>query len=143
MKKISLLAMAIFGLMFTAAAEEEWDVFAISFTDEVPVNAATTTIYGVKVGVPITAGPAPVYGVDCAVGWAGTQKVSGFQGSLGVADCKELSGLQLSLVNFGVKIAGVQLGVVNISEETAFQIGILNIIKKSPVVALPVINCRF
>jgi len=143
MKKISLFLVALLGLVFTASAGEDWDVFALTFTEDNPVNAGTTDIYGVKVGAPISAGPAGVYGVDCAVFWAGSQVVEGLQCSLVVADSKSLAGLQFAPMNFGVKVAGVQLGIVNIAEESAFQIGIVNIIKNSPVMVLPVINCRF
>lgn len=73
---------------------------------------------------------------------AGTDKVVGIQTSLISTVSEETTGLQFSLVNFSVKVAGVQLGIVNVADDESLQIGLLNFIKNSPVFCLPIVNVR-
>ncbi len=120
-----------------------WTFLSFSFTPDVPEDAAYTTVYGVKVGVPITGGPAPVNGVDAAIFYAGTDEVNGLQASLISTGGKWVTGIQFSLVNFSISVAGLQLGIVNVAEEEAFQIGLLNFIKGGSVYCLPIINVYF
>ncbi len=120
-----------------------WTFIAFSFGTDLPKEAATTAVYGVKVGAPASGGPAPVYGVEASVLWAGSDNIYGFQGSLIAAESKNLNGLQLSLVNFGVDVAGIQIGIVNFSENSGLQFGLLNHIKNSSIPWLPLINCKF
>ena len=108
----------------------DWTFIAFSFGTDVPADAATTSVYGVKIGVPATGGPAPVYGVDASILYAGTDEVNGVQASLITTDSKKTTGLQFSLVNFSVKVAGLQLGIVNI-------------IRNSPMPCLPIVNAFF
>ncbi len=124
------------------ADEAPWTFLQLSFGTDLPADAATTKVYGVKIGAPASGGPAPVYGVEGSVLLAGTEKVTGLQGSLITADAKEVTGIQLSLVNFSIRVAGVQIGIVNFAEDEAIQIGILNFIKNSSVPCLPVMNIR-
>ena len=69
-------------------------------------------------------------------------KVVGIQTSLISTVSEETTGLQFSLVNFSVKVAGVQLGIVNVADDESLQIGLLNFIKNSPVFCLPIVNVR-
>ncbi len=129
-----------------AAAPAEnygWTFIAFAFGTDLPSDAATTSVYGVKVGVPASGGPAPVYGVEASVLWAGTDSVDGVQCSLIATESEALNGLQLALVNFGKQVAGLQLGIVNFSKDSAFQIGLLNHIENSCVPWMPFINCKF
>ena len=126
-----------------AVQNYNWTFIAFAFGTDLPKEAATTSVYGVKVGIPASGGPAPVYGVEASVLWAGSDNIYGFQGSLIAADSKNLNGLQLSLVNFGVDVAGIQIGIVNFSENSGLQFGLLNHIKNSPIPWLPLINCKF
>lgn len=121
----------------------DWTFIAFSFGTDVPADAATTSVYGVKIGVPATGGPAPVYGVDASILYAGTDEVNGVQTSLITTDSKKTTGLQFSLVNFSVKVAGLQLGIVNVADDEAFQLGLVNIIRNSSVPCLPILNVRF
>ena len=93
--------------------------------------------------MPASGGPAPVYGVESSILYAGTDEVNGVQASLITTDSKETTGLQFSLVNFSVKVAGLQLGIVNIADDEAFQLGIVNIIRNSPMPCLPIVNAFF
>lgn len=121
----------------------DWTFIAFSFGTDIPADAATTSVYGVKIGVPATGGPAPVYGVDASILYAGTDEVNGVQASLITTDSKKTTGLQFSLVNFSVKVAGLQLGIVNVADDEAFQLGLVNIIRNSSVPCLPILNVRF
>ncbi len=121
----------------------DWTFIAFSFGTEIPADAATTSVYGVKIGVPAGGGPAPVYGVEASVLYAGTDEVNGVQTSLITTDSKRTTGLQFSLVNFSVKVAGLQLGIVNIADDEAFQLGVVNIIRNSSVPCLPIVNAFF
>ena len=56
-----------------------WDFLAFSFTADYPSSAALTPVCGVKVGIPISGGPAPVYGVDAAIFCAGSENLTGVQ----------------------------------------------------------------
>ena len=46
-------------------------------------------------------------------------------------------------MNNAKKVYGLQLGLVNLSEDAAFQIGLVNYIKNSKVPFLPILNVCF
>ncbi|MBR7104324.1 MAG: hypothetical protein IKC65_05225 [Lentisphaeria bacterium] len=142
MKKFLAIAVVAVLSVFSTSAEE-WDIFALSFTENAPADSALTDIYGIKVGAPISGGPAPVYGVEASVLWAGTLDVKGVKCSLIGTDGSSGAGLQLAIVNFIHRWSGLQLGIFNYATDESFQIGLVNIIKNSPVPFLPIINCRF
>ena len=56
---------------------------------------------------------------------------------------KAIGGLQFALLNFTDRMSGLQLGIVNIAEEQSFQLGLVNVIKNSPLPFFPIINFRF
>ncbi|MGF0038164.1 LA_2272 family surface repeat-containing protein [Victivallis vadensis] len=145
-KLLTGMALAVFAAIGAVGAEpvpnDDWSFITLAFTPTQPAAAATTTVCGVKVGLPMSGGPAPVYGVEASVFNAGTDKVVGIQTSLISTVSEETTGLQFSLVNFSVKVAGVQLGIVNVADDESLQIGLLNFIKNSPVFCLPIVNVR-
>ena len=148
MKKILAVAVVSVLALFSVYADDsssagEWDIFALSFTENAPADAALIDICGIKAGAPISGGSASVYGVEGAVFWAGTKNVYGVKCSLIATDGDAGAGLQLALCNFINRFAGLQLGIFNYAKEEAFQIGLINIIENSPVKFLPIINCRF
>ena len=148
MKKIlASAAVSVLALFSVYAGDSnstgEWDIFSLSFTENAPADAAMIDICGVKVGAPISGGPAAVYGVEGAVFWAGTQNVYGVKCSLIATDGNAGAGLQLALCNFINRFSGLQLGIFNYAKDEACQIGLINIIENSPVKFLPIINCRF
>ena len=142
MKKFLAIAVVAVLSVFSTSAEE-WDIFALSFTENAPADSALTDIYGIKVGAPISGGPAPVYGVEASVLWAGTLDVKGVKCSLIGTDGSSGAGLQLAIVNFIHRWSGLQLGIFNYATDKSFQIGLVNIIKNSTVPFLPFVNCRF
>ena len=160
MKK-QFLIMAIFALLaFGVAAAEPaaapaapaqtllpqsypWTFINLQFFPEAPSDAGVTETYGVKVGAPISAGEAPVNGVEASVLWAGTDEVNGLQCSLVTCQAEEVTGIQFSLVNMSVKVCGLQLGIVNFADDETFQIGLLNFVENGPVFCLPIVNFNF
>lgn len=152
MKKVWLFLTAVFCAVTVSAAESasqtkvenpDWTFFNIVLVPGSPETGDTTEVYGLKLGLFGTGGEASVYGIDTAVCYAGTNNTTGIQTSLISTGGNFVRGLQFSIVNFSVKVAGLQLGIVNYAEQEAFQLGIVNIIEDSPVYCLPVINCRF
>gem|GEM_PF-1304763 len=120
-----------------------WTFINLQFFPGVPTDAGYMQTNGVKVGAPVSAGEAPVYGVEASVLWAGTDEVNGLQCSLIACDAQEVTGIQFSLVNMSVKVCGLQLGIVNFADDETFQIGLLNFIENGPVFCLPIVNFNF
>lgn len=142
MKKLFLIA--VVGVCASLGAlADGWDFFSLSFMPGVPSDSALRTVCGVKIGAPISTGTAPVYGVEAAVFWAGTDEVDGIQCSFIGTKGKAVSGLQFAIINIADSMAGLQLGIVNIADTESFQIGLINVIKDSPIPFLPIINARF
>lgn len=158
MRKIflSLMTVALSALgVFAAAPAQQtapaaipppsypWTFINLQFFPEVPTDANVTQTNGVKVGIPVTDGPAPVYGIEASVLWAGTDEVNGLQCSLIACEAKKVTGIQFSLVNMSVTVNGLQLGIVNYAEDETFQIGLVNFIENGPVFCLPILNFNF
>lgn len=141
-KVLSLAILAGVAAVGAAAADESYDMFQLAFCENVPTNTATVTTYGVKVGAPISMG-APVFGVEAAVFYAGSDEVTGFQGSLIAAHAKKITGLQLAIVSLAETCDGLQIGIYNHAAGNSFQLGILNHIEGAAVPFLPVVNFRF
>ena len=132
-----------------------WTFINLQFFPEAPSDAGVTETYGVKVGAPISAGEAPVNGVEASAGeapvngveasvlWAGSDEVNGLQCSLITCQAEEVTGIQFSLVNMSVKVCGLQLGIVNFADDETFQIGLLNFVENGPVFCLPIVNFNF
>ena len=120
-----------------------WTFINLQFFPEAPSDAGVTETYGVKVGAPISAGEAPVNGVEASVLWAGSGEVNGLQCSLITCQAEEVTGIQFSLVNMSVKVCGLQLGIVNFADDETFQIGLLNFVENGPVFCLPIVNFNF
>ena len=120
-----------------------WTFINLQFFPEAPSDAGVTETYGVKVGAPISAGEAPVNGVEASVLWAGSDEVNGLQCSLITCQAEEVTGIQFSLVNMSVKVCGLQLGIVNFADDETFQIGLLNFVENGPIFCLPIVNFNF
>ena len=141
MKKF-LAVVAVTVLSVFSVSAGEWDIFSLMFTPGIPAGCARTTVCGFKVGAPMCGGT-DVYGIEGSLFWSGTKEVYGIKCSVIASGGAKAGGLQLALVNFINAMSGVQLGIVNVAEDSAFQIGLVNIIKNSPVKFMPIINCRF
>lgn len=142
MKKYLLTAVLALLTVFSVSAGE-WELLSIGFTETMPSDAATTTVCGFKLGVPICGGAAPVYGLEAAVFWSGTESVDGVKCSLIATGGNRVGGLQLALVNFAENVSGLQLGIFNSAKNSAFQLGLINHIENAPLPWLPILNVKF
>ncbi len=157
MKKFLFGMMMVAAVMLGVAAQEKievvelpppepeysWTFLNIGLFPGMPSEGAYTTTWGVKLGIPICDGEAPVNGAEISVFHSGTDKVNGLQGSLISCNSQQVNGVQLGVVNLSVKVFGVQIGVVNIADDETFQIGLVNIIKNGSIYCLPLINFNF
>ncbi|MDD3153583.1 MAG: hypothetical protein PHS41_01855 [Victivallaceae bacterium] len=125
-----------------SAFAENWDFFSLGVTETFPEDK-NITICGIKAGVPMSYNTAPVYGLEGALFWGGCEKVAGVKCSLIATGGKAVAGLQLALLNFAGKVAGLQLGLFNSAKDSAFQIGLLNHIENSSVPWMPLVNFKF
>ena len=141
MKKF-LAVVAVTVLSALSVSAGEWDIFSLMFTQGIPEGCAKTTVCGFKVGAPMCGG-ADVYGIEGSLFWSGSEEVYGIKCSVIATGGEKAAGLQLSLVNLIKDMSGLQLGIVNIADDTGFQLGLVNIIRNSPVKFMPIINCRF
>ncbi|MDD3885539.1 MAG: hypothetical protein PHI35_01560 [Victivallaceae bacterium] len=141
MRKVLFLATAMF--LSCAVSAMDWDFLSFGVTEDFPSDSAEIPICGVKIGVPICGGNAPVYGVEAAIFYAATKEVEGLKCSLIATNCKETEGMQFALVNFADKTDGLQLGIFNSAKHEAFQIGLLNHIEDAMIPWLPIVNFNF
>ena len=147
MKKLSLLAVAVFGAAVLSAGTppgpsperrpmDEWTPIQIGFTYRLPSATYNSNVYGFKFGLPICGGVGRVCGNEIALFAAATQYVYGFQTALFYTEGHILQGFQASLgcniaksghvgfqatcgYNYSDKFAGMQAGVVNTSADFA------------------------
>ena len=127
----------------SAQQQKDWTFLQLAVAEDTPSDVGTTTVCGVKVGVPISVGRAPVYGVEAGVLCAGTDEVTGLQASLITTMGKEVTGVQFGIVNMVETMKGLQLGIVNVARDKSFQIGLLNHIEGACFPYLPLINFKF
>lgn len=123
-----------------------WDFFSFTFVPEnIPFEANNSVIYGFRIGVPIGFGKdSTVSGTELSLFGSMSSRVNGVQGACLYNTATRVDGLQAApIVNIADDVNGVQFSIVNISKDSAFQIGIVNYIKNSPVPVLPIINVRF
>lgn len=126
-----------------AVKKADWDFFQLGFWFGIPSETEYNDVYGLKVGAPGCGGKGTVNGVETSVFASGTDRVNGVSSSVLVATSKQVKGFQGSIVNYCDDVDGVQLGVLNMAKDEAFQIGIINYIENSPIPVLPIINVRF
>ena len=140
MKKFTLVALAViatalFGT-FNANAQEfvepeqAFDVLQIGMLRSVVTNQDTTPVYGLRFGLPICGGKAPVNGVDFAIIGSQSDIVNGFQYGTFFTIDKDFCGLRIACVNAGEKTAGVEIAAANLTKESTLQIGAFNMAKK-------------
>jgi hypothetical protein len=128
----------------TQVAPERWDAFLAGFWFGAPASIETANVRGLKWGLPISAGQGKVIGFEWSFFCCATDTVEGFQWAMvGVNDSKDVSGMQMALVNVvektfdGVQFGivnkcvnkGVQIGIVNSADNADFQLGLVNLNK--------------
>lgn len=124
------------------ATGSSWDVIQVGFLIGVPPSTNYTDSYLAKLGIPISGGNATAYVLEASALCSATDNVKGLQASLGTSISEDVDGVQISLVNYVEKMAGMQLGIFNYSEGEGqtFQMGIVNYIKGNPLPVLPFVN---
>lgn len=122
---------------------KEWDFLQIGIWFGVPAQTDNTDVYGIRIGAPFCGGRSKVIGLETAVFCGATDYVKGAQACIITSISKKVVGFQGSIINFCDEVEGLQFGIVNVAEDKAFQLGILNFIKNSSVPFFPVINFRF
>ncbi|MCP3966108.1 MAG: hypothetical protein GY750_17480 [Lentisphaerae bacterium] len=118
----------------TGGGDSGWSALQAGFWFGYPESTLITDVRGVKVGLPVCSGHGTVYGLEMAIFCAATDNVEGMQFTwLGANVTHNLSGLQLALVN-GIreKASGVQVGVVNLSQQRGWQFGLVNAANNAP-----------
>ena len=104
-----------------------FEVFQLAFWYNFPRYTWDSSVYGLKVGFPFSAGIGKVKGLELALFGAATDHINGTQLAFGYCHAKELLGLQLSMVNiFGLGPESWQVGLVNSADDASVQLGIFN-----------------
>ena len=119
-----------------------WDIIQVGFFPGVPSSITNTECYGLKFGVPVSSGKADMYGIECAILSATSEKVHGLQASIISTMTEDSTGAQVSIVNICKKLTGFQFGIVNIGTEDSdvFQLGIINFKKNGFLPYFPIVN---
>ena len=127
------------------ASSGDWDFVGVAFFPDAPPSANVTDVYGLKLGIPVSFGEKnKVVGAECGLFAATTKQVKGFQGALLWCKADKVSGLQANpIVNISKDVSGVQAGLVNVADDTSFQLGLINYIKNSSVPFFPLVNFKF
>ncbi len=125
-----------------AAPEPGWDLFQLVFPG-LPSDLNLTNVAGFKIGAPFCLSDNRVCGVEASFLGSGSQQVDGIQLSGICALTETTNGVQIAPVTVADRCNGVQIGVVNVAKEGAFQIGIVNYIEDSIVPWMIGINFCF
>ncbi len=143
MKKVLWVGMLLLGFAFAgvaadrvpeitivdapqASSTDSWEFFQLGFWFDYPSTQSRVPTAGFRIGAPFCGGSAPVYGIEAAVLGAGSDEVKGIQFGLCAALAKKLSGLQVSFFNDAEKVCGLQFGVINMAQDSSFQLGLVN-----------------
>lgn len=151
-----LSILILFTVMFSLCAQQteseknvqkknEYDVFTFAFAPGVSTSPDYVNTCGIRIGIPISHGKeAYVAGIDVAIIGAMTSQVYGLQTSFIYTSAeKGVDGMQFSIVNNAGTINGLQLGIVNVARDRSFQVGLINVIRESPLMVFPFVNVRF
>ncbi len=122
----------------------DYEFFSLAFFPGVSTSPDHVNVYGVRLGAPVSFGDHSfVAGTELAVLAGMTSEIYGLQAAGLFVTANKVEGIQFSIVNDAKKVYGLQLGLINLSEDAAFQIGLVNYIKNSKVPFLPILNVCF
>lgn len=141
----------VFTVLFTVslnsfAAENNdkpWDFFGVVFIPGVPSSSNDSNISGMRVGLPISGGTNQMYGLETAAFCCWTQDVCGLQTAPLFCISETVYGIQASPVNVADKVVGMQFGIVNISKDANFQLGLVNYMKNGALPYMIIMNFKF
>jgi hypothetical protein len=148
MKKTILVItlLSLFGVRSFATEDSKrlpWDFFSVVFYPGVPTSSSDSNVGGMRFGLPISGGDTDVYGIETALFCCATKEVRGLQTAPLFCVSTKIMGIQASPVNMADNVIGLQFGLVNISKNATFQLGVLNYMKNGIVPLLPIINFKF
>ena len=122
----------------------DYEFFSLAFFPGVSTSPDYVNVYGVRLGAPVSVRHHSSGAGTELAGLAGmTSEIYGLQAAGFFVTANKVEGIQFSIVNNAKKVYGLQLGLINLSEDAAFQIGLINYIKNSKVPFLPIINICF
>lgn len=125
-------------------ASSDYEFFSLAFFPRVSTSPDHVNVYGVRLGAPVSFGDHSfVAGTELAVLAGMTSEIYGLQAAGLFVTADKVEGIQFSIVNNAKKVYGLQLGLINLSEDAAFQIGLVNYIKNSTIPFLPILNVCF
>ena len=127
-----------------APAENEYEFFSLTVCPGISTAPDAVDVYGVRIGAPIGFGDDSfVAGIELSILAGMSSGIYGLQAAPMFVSADRVEGIQFSVVNIVRTIYGLQLGVVNVARDTAFQIGLINYIRESPLPVFPFVNVRF
>ena len=137
------------GTQNTANAQQEtsWTPFQLVFIPGLPNSSMTSTVYGLKLGIPATGGRGVVKGIEASFLYSGTKDVDGcqaswfgpsialgevygVQGTMSLALAKRLTGFQAAGLSFLTDpSAGCQAGISSVAMDgfKGFQTGAVTV----------------
>lgn len=147
MKKtiMAFTLLCLFGVNSFAGEVKDlpWDFFSVVFYPGVPSSSAYSNTGGIRLGLPVSGGKTAVFGIETAVFCCATKEVRGLQTAPLFCVTTKVVGIQASPVNVAKDVVGMQFGLVNISDNATFQLGVVNYMKNGIVPFLPIINFKF
>lgn len=123
--------------------DKPWDFFGVVFIPGVPSSSNDSNIGGIRVGLPISGGTNEMCGIEVGAACCWTQDVSGIQTAPLFCIAETVNGLQASPVTVADKVNGMQFGIVNISKETNFQLGVFNYMRDGVLPFTIIMNFKF
>lgn len=142
----------IFAIMFFVTVDSfatdqqndrPWDFFGVVFVPGVPSSSNDANIGGIRIGLPVAGGSNEIRGVEVGLACCWTKDVYGLQTAPFFCISDTLYGFQASPVNIADKVVGMQFGLVNISKDAKFQLGLLNYIEGAVIPYMIIINWKF
>lgn len=140
---ITVLFMVSFDSIAAENNEKPWDFFGVVFIPGVPSSSNDTNISGMRVGLPISGGTNKMYGLETAAFCCWTQEVCGLQTAPLFCISETVYGIQASPVNIADKVVGMQFGIVNVSKDANFQLGLVNYMKNGALPFMIIMNFKF
>lgn len=143
---VIVFAILFLGCFSSIAAENDekpWDFFGVVFIPGVPSSSNDSNISGVRIGLPVSGGTNEMCGVEVGAACCWTKDVSGIQTAPLFCIAETVNGLQASPVTVADKVNGMQFGIVNISKETNFQLGVFNYMRDGILPFTIIMNFKF
>lgn len=138
--------LTLFGsISFAGAASKDlpWDFFGVVLFPGTPSSSNYSNVGGLRFGLPVSGGDTKVYGIETAIFSCHTKEVRGLQTAPLFCVSTRIKGIQASPVNVADDVDGMQFGLVNISRNATFQLGLVNYMKNGFLPFFPIVNFKF